>query len=77
VVIDPGDQVVDLGPLDPSEQTMLQAEVDAVPVGAPPAGLGGASRSSAASAGWATAGGVLLTAAGVAILVLWRRRNAG
>jgi hypothetical protein len=75
-VIDPGDQPVDLGPENPSERTELEQEVDPVPPGAPPAGLGGASQSSEARAGWATAGGFLLTVAGVTILVLGRRRSA-
>jgi hypothetical protein len=75
-VIDPGAQVVDLGPVeDPSELATLQAEIDAVPVGAQ-AGLGGASRRIGPSAGWEAAGGLVLAVAGVALLVLWRRRNA-
>jgi hypothetical protein len=74
-VIDPGAETVDLGPLDPAENSLLQAEVDAVPVGAQ-AGLGGASKRIGPSAGWDAAGGFVLAVAGVALLVLWRRRNA-
>jgi hypothetical protein len=76
VIIDPGDQVVDGGTLDEPERTELEQEVDPVPPGAPPAGLGGASRSSEARAGWAAGGGFFLTVAGVTILVLGRRRSA-
>jgi hypothetical protein len=75
-VIDSGDMVVDLGTLDEAERTQLEQEVDPVPPGAPPAGLGGATTTNGASAGWAAAGGLLLTGAGVAILVLGRRRDS-
>jgi len=75
VVIDPGAQTVDLGPLDPAVRVKLQAEINALPVGAQ-AGLGGASRRIGPSAGWEAAGGFVLAVAGVALLVLWRRRSA-
>jgi LPXTG-motif cell wall-anchored protein len=74
VVIDPGDQVVDLGPLDEQERIRLEAEVD--PPGAPQAGFGGASTSPGPSVSWLTAAGVLVVLAGGGTFALWRRRRS-
>jgi hypothetical protein len=75
-VIDPGNQVIDEGPLDESERTELEQEVDPQPSGAPPAGLGGESTTGGRDAGWAAGGGFFLMVSGVAVLVLERRRRS-
>ena len=74
--IDPGDQVVDLGPLTPPERVTLEAELDPVPSGAPQAGLGGASTSNEFPAAWVVAGGMFLLLAGLSGFLAWRRRSA-
>jgi hypothetical protein len=75
--VQPGGEVVDLGPLSPDQRVQLEAEVDAgvTPGDAPAAGLGGASSGSGTSAEWLAAGGAFLVLAGLANFALWRRRR--
>ena len=79
-VIDPGDQVVKLGPLDPPQREALENDLDLqttpVPSGAPQAGLGGESTSKGLSSGWLTAGGIFLLLGGTASFAMWRRRRS-
>lgn len=82
VVVDPGDTVVDLGPLSPPERVELEAELDQqatpVPSGAPQAGYGGESTANGPNTDWALAGVVLLVLAALATLTtltLWRFRR--
>lgn len=75
-VIDPGDKVVDLGPLSPQERVTLEEELDQVPSGAPAAGLGGASAPNSPSTDWLVAGEVLAAAAVIAGgVAAWRYRR--
>jgi hypothetical protein len=74
--IDPGAQAVHLGSLTTDERVTLETELDPVPSGAPPAGLGGASTSNGFSVDWAVAGGIFLLLAGLASYWAWRRRSA-
>ena len=78
VVIDPDGNRVDLGTLTPDERRRLEAELDnaRVPVGAPPAGFGGASTSNGPSGDWIAAGAGFLVLSGLASVAFWRRRHA-
>jgi len=77
VVPGPGGQEIDLGRLDPQENEALEAAVDAgAPIGAPPAGFGGASTSDGLSGGWLAAGGAFLALSGLAGFAFWRRRRS-
>jgi LPXTG-motif cell wall-anchored protein len=76
VVPGPGGDV-DLGVLSPEENRGLEAAVDAgVPIGAPPAGFGGASTGHGLSQGWLGAGGAFLALSGLASFAFWRRRRS-
>lgn len=77
VVVTPDGRKVDLGMLTPAERARVEAELDAarLPVGAPPAGYGGASTSNDANEGWLAAGVALLAASGLASFAYWRRRR--
>ena len=78
VAIDPGPHVVNLGLLSVSQRKRLEAELDAaeVPVGAPPAGFGGASASDGANERWVMAGASFLAVSFLAGIAFWRRRSS-
>lgn len=80
VVISPEGKEYDLGPLNPQERRELEHAVDVAahePVGAPPAGYGGASPNTGVDDDWLAAGGALLAVSGLASYAYWRRRRAG
>jgi hypothetical protein len=79
VAVDPGPTVVALGQLTVPQRKRLAVELRArgvVPLGAPHAGLGGASSSDGPSTPWVVAGFVCLMLSALSILVSWRRRRS-
>jgi hypothetical protein len=59
-----------------SARLLVTAQVQKVPVGAPQAGLGGASTSDSNAAGWAVAGAVAMIFAGFLVFAITRRRSS-